>query len=94
MVFSSVLVDSFSNVIVHSYLKDLEHTDRLNIIVFDEIHKVLTDKEYRDPFKKFPVLNFVKTILVGLTGSLPPQLLDAFTQATKTTWKVIRTPSN
>jgi superfamily II DNA helicase RecQ len=54
----------------------------------------LTDQHYRDPFKQFSVLNLVKTILVGLTGSLPPQLLDSFLQATKTTWRVIRTPSN
>lgn len=78
----------------HSHLKELEHTNRLNIIVFDEIHKVLTDKEYRDPFKHFSVLNLVQTILVGLTGSLPPQLLDSFLEATKTTWRVIRTPSH
>lgn len=65
-----------------------------NIIVFDEIHKVLTDREYRDPFKSFSVLNLVKTILVGLTGSLPPHLLDSFFAATETTWKVIRTPSH
>ena len=54
-----------SNILSHRYLQELEHSDRLNIIVFDEVHKVLTDSDYRDPFKSFSVLNLVKTILVS-----------------------------
>ncbi|KAF8953005.1 hypothetical protein BDZ97DRAFT_1930113 [Flammula alnicola] len=76
-----------------SYLKNLELTGRLHIIVFDEIHKVMTDQGYRDSFGDFCVLNSVKTIIVGLTGSLPPHAINAFTDLTKTTWRIIRTPS-
>jgi hypothetical protein len=72
----------------------LEHASRLNIIIFDEIHKVLTDHSYREPFLNFWVLNLVKTAIIGLDGSLPPECLPEFFSLTHTSWRVIRTPSN
>lgn len=71
----------------------MEANGRLHIIVFEEIHKILTDRQYRQAFENFHVLNKVKTIIVGLSGSLPPQALESFIAFTKTTWRVIRTSS-
>jgi len=77
-----------------SYLQDLEHSNRLNLIVFDEIHKVLTDRTYRESFNEFWILNLVKTPIIGLDGSLPASCLSEFFSCTKTSWRVIRTSSN
>ncbi|KAF8963704.1 hypothetical protein BDZ97DRAFT_1919490 [Flammula alnicola] len=46
-----------------SYLKNLELTGRLHIIVFDEIHKVMTDQGYRDSFGDFCVHFVARTML-------------------------------
>ena len=75
-------------------MQDLEHQGRLNLIIFDEIHKVLTDHSYRNVFLEFWVLNLVKTAIVGLDGSLPPECIPEFFSLTNTSWRVIRTPSN
>ncbi|KAF8868612.1 hypothetical protein CPB84DRAFT_1857350 [Gymnopilus junonius] len=88
-----VSIEDVANDEFKPWFRDMEHGGRLAIIVFDEIHKVITDQDYREPFKKFWVLNLVNTIIVGLTGTLPPQLLPRFTELTKTHWRIIRTPS-
>lgn len=77
-----------------SCLKTLEHEKRLNLIVFDEVHKLLTDHRYRDVFLQFWVLNLVKTPIVALDGSIPPACLSEFSGLTNTTWRVLRTPSH
>ncbi len=74
-------------------LARLRNQKRLNIIVFDEIHKLLTDKDYRDVFNSFWVLNTVDTPIVGLSGSIPPSTIDELVRLTKTTWHIIRAPS-
>lgn len=72
----------------------LQHQNRLNCIIFDEVHKVLTDIQYRPSFEKFWVLNTVKAPIYALSGSLPPSTMAEFIRLTGTTWQVVRTPSN
>lgn len=67
---------------------------RLYRLVFDEIHKVITDIGYRDAFNLFPRLNLAGVTIFGSSASIPPHLLLALFQLTQTPWKVIRTPSN
>lgn len=76
------------------FMSGLEYHHRLGSLVFDEIHKVITDSDYRDAFKNFQSLHTVKAVIFGLTGSLPPALYPALCQLTAMTWKVIRTPSS
>lgn len=75
-------------------LQWLEHEGCLALIVFDKIHKVLTDSKYCNTFSYFWVLNLVKTPIFGLSGLLPPSAVPKFFSLTNTTWRVIRTPSN
>ena len=72
---------------------DLENMGRLGPLVFDEVHKLLTDSTYRTAFEHFHVLNKLKTVIFGLTGTLPPHLYAAFCEFTQMTWKIIRTPT-
>ncbi|KJA16332.1 hypothetical protein HYPSUDRAFT_207128 [Hypholoma sublateritium FD-334 SS-4] len=76
------------------YLAKLEHAGRLNCIVYDEVHKLMTDKDFRDAFDNFWVLNTVKAVKFAFSGSIPPSTLALFSQLTKTTWRIVRTPSN
>jgi hypothetical protein len=76
------------------FISDLEHQRRLGPIVFDEIHKIVTDSDYRSAFKNFDSLRTVKGVVFGLTGSLPPALYSALCQLTQMTWKLLRTPSS
>ena len=73
---------------------DLENMGRLGPLVFDEIHKIITDISYRDAFHNFHSLNKVKAVIFGLTGSLPPSLYPALCELTAMSWKLIRTPSS
>lgn len=79
---------------VNRFLSDLEHQGRLGPIIFDEIHKIITDSDYRDAFKNFQNLLKVKAVVFGLTGSLPPSLYSVLCEMTTMRWKVIRTPSS
>lgn len=72
----------------------MEHQHRLGPIVFDEIHKMITDSSYRDVFQNFHALNTVKAVIFGLTGSLPPSLYTVLCEMTATTWHILRTPSS
>ena len=54
---------------------------------------MLTDVTYRPVFLHFWKLKIVPVIIVGLTGTLPPQLMQRFFEATDVDWKVVRTPS-
>lgn len=72
----------------------MQHAGRLNCIVYDEIHKLMTDQGFRDAFENFWVLNTVSTVKFAFSGSMPPSTLDHFFRLTKTTWRVVRTPSN
>ena len=76
------------------FLSQLEHQGRLGPLVFDEIHKIITDNDYRNAFKNFHSLHKVKAVVFGLTGSLPPSLYPVLCDLTKMTWKVIRTRSS
>ena len=67
---------------------------RLYRVVFDEIHKVITDIGYREAFNLFPRLNLAGVALFGSSASIPDHLVLALTQLTNTPWRVIRTPSN
>jgi hypothetical protein len=67
---------------------------RLYRLVFDEIHKVITDIGYRDVFNLFPRLNMAGVSIFGSSASIPDHLILALFQLTNTPWKVIRTPSN
>ena len=67
---------------------------RLYRVVFDEIHKVITDIGYREAFNLFPRLNLASVTLFGSSASIPDHLILALSQLTKTPWKVVRTPSN
>ncbi|KAH9477263.1 ATP-dependent DNA helicase tlh1 [Psilocybe cubensis] len=92
-----LLCVSIEHVNFHDFESDLaslEHQKRLNCIIFDEVHKVVTDITYRPSFEKFWVLNKVKAPIYGLSGSLPPSTMAEFNQLTGTTWKVVRTTSN
>jgi superfamily II DNA helicase RecQ len=75
------------------FLSDLEHNRRLASIVFDEIHKIITDSGYRVAFKNFSALHTVDAVVFGLTGSLPPVLYPVLCELTSMTWKVLRTSS-
>ena len=75
------------------FMRDLEHQGRLGPFVFDEIHKVITDSDYRDAFKNVRAFHEVKAVIFGLTGSLPPSLFNVLCALTSVTWKVLRTPS-
>lgn len=72
----------------------LFNTGQLFKIVFDEIHKVLTDVSYRTSFLNSPLLNLAGCQIIGLSASLPPHLIDDMHAATKNNWRVIRMPSN
>lgn len=72
----------------------LEHAGRLNCIVYDEVHKLMTDQGFRDAFDNFWVLNTVKAAKFAFSGSVPPSTLALFFRLTKTAWRVVRTPSN
>ena len=74
-------------------MSDLENSNTLGPLVFHEIHKLLTDSDYREAFTNFHVLNQIKTVIFGLTASLPPSLYVDFCKLTQMTWKVMRTPS-
>lgn len=63
-------------------------------VVFDEIHKVITDIGYREAFALFSRLNLSGVTLFGSSASIPDHLIPALFQLTKTPWRVIRTPSN
>ncbi|KAF8810835.1 P-loop containing nucleoside triphosphate hydrolase protein, partial [Phlegmacium glaucopus] len=76
------------------FILELEHRRQLGPIVFDEIHKVITDSDYRDAFQNFYSLHNVKAVLFGLTGSLPPDLYLVLCQLTAMPWKVLRTSSS
>jgi superfamily II DNA helicase RecQ len=75
------------------FITKLDNHRRLGPIVFDEIHKIITDSNYRKAFKNFQVLHRVKAVIFGLTGTLPPHLYPVLCNLTQMTWKVIRTPS-
>ncbi|KAF8160065.1 P-loop containing nucleoside triphosphate hydrolase protein [Crassisporium funariophilum] len=75
-------------------LMNLQHIGRLNLLVFDEIHLLLTESSYRDAFLQFWVLNLVNTPIIALDGSMPPSCMDEFSSLTNMSWRVIRTPSN
>lgn len=66
---------------------------RLGPLIFDEIHKMITDSSYREAFVNFHKLNKVKAVIFGLTGSLPPSLYPVLCDLTLMSWKIIRTPS-
>lgn len=72
----------------------LSHQNRLNTVVFDEIHKVFTDISFRKAFEEFWVLNTVKRSIFGISGTIPPSTVDELVRLTATTWRVVRTPSN
>ena len=61
--------------------------------MFDEIHKMITDADYRAAFQNFHALHRVKAVLFGLTGSLPPILYPVLCELTAMMWKVLRTSS-
>ena len=61
--------------------------------MFDEIHKMITDADYRAAFQNFHALHRVKAVLFGLTGSLPPILYPVLCELTAMTWKVLQTSS-
>ena len=71
----------------------MDNHHRLGPVVFDEIHKLITDINYRNAFKNFHVLHRVKATLFALTGTFPQHLYPVLCQLTQMTWKVIRTPS-
>ena len=83
-----------SCLLFYRFISELEHNRRLGPLVFDEIHKLLTDSDYRNAFDNFRVLHMVKGVVFGLTGSLPPSLYPAFCEFTRMTWRIIRTPSS
>jgi hypothetical protein len=66
---------------------------RLGPLIFDEIHKIITDSNYRDAFRNFHKLHKVNAVVFGLTGSLPPSLYPVLCELTSMSWRVIRTPS-
>ena len=55
---------------------------------------VLTDSDYREAFLSTHTLNVHGTQIIGLTATLPPQLVEAFSHVTQNVWNVIRMPSN
>jgi superfamily II DNA helicase RecQ len=75
------------------FITGLDNHRRLGPVVFDEIHKLITDSNYRKAFKNFQVLLRIKAVIFGLTGTLPPHLYPVLCNLTQMTWKVIRTPS-
>jgi superfamily II DNA helicase RecQ len=84
----------FSAEVFERFLSDLEYQGKLGPVVFDEIHKVITDSDYRDAFKNYHTVHSVKAVVFGLTGSLPPSLYPVLCELTAMNWKVIRTPSS
>lgn len=75
-------------------MSDLEHHRRLGPLVFDEIHKMITDIEYRDAFQNFQGLHKVKAVIFGFSASIPPSLYPVLCELTGMTWRVLRTPSS
>jgi len=75
------------------FFSELEHHHRLGPLVFDEIHKMITDSENHDAFKNFHALNTVKAVILGLSASLPPVLYPVLCELTGMTWQVLRTSS-
>jgi hypothetical protein len=63
-------------------------------VVFDEIHKVITDITYREAFFLFPRLYLAGVLIFGSSASIPQHLVLALFQLIKTHWKVICTLSN
>ena len=61
--------------------------------MFDEIQKMITYSEYRRAFNNFHVLHKVKTIVFGLSASIPPSLYPVLCELTKMSWNILRTPS-
>jgi superfamily II DNA helicase RecQ len=79
---------------IHRYIKTLENTRRLFRVIFDEVHKLITDINFRESFNFFWSLNLVQIPLITLTASFPEHLVKDFSMLTKTIWKIIRMPSN
>lgn len=76
------------------YFLDLYRSKRLQLIVFDEVHKILTDSSFRDSFDNFDVLQKVSTPILGLSATIPPCLMDEFIARTRTSWFPIRTSTS
>jgi len=76
------------------YLSDLHLQNSLFQLVFDEIHKVITDSNFRDVFRQFWTLKLVPIPILGLTGSLPETLMPVFHKLTGLSWKILRMSSN
>lgn len=76
------------------FLSDLYVHNALFQLVFDEIHKLITDANFRDVFRQFWTLKLVQTPIIGLTASLPDTLMPTFQDLSGLSWKVIRMSSN
>lgn len=88
------LIDYKLYLLSNRFISYLELHNRLGPLVFDEIHKIITDIDYRDAFRNFHALNSVNAVIFGFTGSLPPSLYPVLCELTAMTWKIIRTPSS
>ena len=87
-------VFKFSNKFLRSFVMQTANEKRLYRIVFDEIHKIVTDIDYRDVFHLFPRLNLAGVSIFAPSASVPQHLVSAIFELTKTHWRAIRTPSN
>lgn len=67
---------------------------RLFRIIFDEVHKLITDLDFRSSFNFFWSLNLVGIPLISFTASFPDHLVREFNILTRTSWRIIRMPSN
>ncbi|CAA7265621.1 unnamed protein product [Cyclocybe aegerita] len=90
----SAAVEMLDNALFFLDLQQMENNDRLDRLVFDEVHKLLTDGGYRPVFSHFSKLSALRSPIVGLSGSFPQRLFGPFSQNTGIIWRQIRMPSN
>ncbi|PPQ82196.1 hypothetical protein CVT24_012794, partial [Panaeolus cyanescens] len=62
-------------------------------IWFDEIHKIVTESDYRAAMQNVRYLVKLKCVKIGLSASLPPHLFNYFSALTEISWTTIRTSS-
>ncbi|THH20714.1 hypothetical protein EUX98_g8528, partial [Antrodiella citrinella] len=90
----TVAVESLESKALHKYLREKASAGTLYRIVFDEIHKVLTDGSYRSAFMSTMQLNLFMVPIIGLTATLPTTLVPALSADTHIVWNVLRMSSN
>jgi superfamily II DNA/RNA helicase len=64
----------------HGFLARLDAAQRLDRVILDEAHLILTSSDYRPKMRLIRQLRNLRAQFVFLTGTLPPSMLQAFQQ--------------